>query len=64
MGFLCISILHIILIITINRKHMNSFWKYTIGLVIEMAIRLAQQFISPSNNVIKGTGSKSSSEAK
>ena len=43
---------------------MNSFWKYTIGLVIEMAIRLAQQFISPNNNVIKGTGSKSSSEAK
>lgn len=43
---------------------MNKFWKFTIGLAIEVAIKLFQQFVSSSDNVIKGTGSNSTTEQK
>lgn len=43
---------------------MNSFWKYTIGLAIEVAIRLFQTFVNKSDNVIPGTGQNSTAEKK
>lgn len=43
---------------------MNSFWKYTIGLLIEVAVKLLQTVISKSDNVIPGTGSNSTTENK
>lgn len=43
---------------------MNSFWKYTIGLLVEVAIKLLQTVISKSDNVISGTGSDSTAKNK
>ena len=43
---------------------MKSFWKYTIGLLVEVAIKLLQKAISKSDNVISGTGSDSTAKNK
>ena len=36
---------------------MKPLWKYTVGLVIELVIKVLQSFVSKSDNVINGTGS-------
>lgn len=38
---------------------MKPIWKYTIGLVIEVIIKVLQTFISGSDTIISGTGNKS-----
>lgn len=43
---------------------MNSFWKYTVGLLVEVAIKLLQTVVNKSDNVIPGTGSNSTTESK
>lgn len=43
---------------------MNAFWKYTIGLLVEVAVKLLQTVINKSDNVIPGTGSQSTAESK
>ncbi|MFV0581513.1 hypothetical protein [Parabacteroides gordonii] len=39
---------------------MKPFWKYTVGLLVEVVIKVLQTIIGKSDNVIKGTGSDSS----
>lgn len=36
---------------------MNAIWKYTIGILVEVVIKVLQKVISPTDNIIKGTGS-------
>lgn len=43
---------------------MNSFWKYTVGLLVEVAIKLLQTVINKSDNVIPGTGAQSTADSK
>ena len=38
---------------------MRPFWKYTLGLLVEVAVKVLQLFIPKENNVISGTGSQS-----
>lgn len=38
---------------------MKPLWKYTIGLVIEVIIKVLQTFIPGSDTIISGTGNKS-----
>lgn len=55
----------ILQLITLTKsKFMNSFWKYTVGLLVEVAIKLLQTVINKSDNVIPGTGANSTTESK
>lgn len=64
MDSLFISRLKLQLITQIKNNIMNSFWKYTIGLLVEVAVKLLQTVINKSDNVIPGTGSQSTTESK
>lgn len=39
---------------------MKPFWKYTVGLLIEVVIKVLQTVIGKDDNIIRGTGSNSS----
>ena len=39
---------------------MKKVWKYTIGLLIEVVIKVLQSVVSKDDNVIDGTGSQNS----
>ena len=39
---------------------MSKFWKYTVGLLVEVIIKVLQIFVPKDNNTISGTGSHDS----
>ena len=41
---------------------MEPIWEYTVGLLVEVVIKVLQTLIDKDGNVIKGTGSKSTKE--
>ena len=41
---------------------MEPIWKYTVGLLVEVVIKVLQTLIGTAGNVITGTGSKSTKE--
>ena len=41
---------------------MKPIWKYTIGLLVEVVIKVLQTFISNEDNVIPGTGARNSAD--
>lgn len=41
---------------------MKPIWKYTVGLLVEVVIKLLQTIIGKDDNVIQGTGSNSASK--